>query len=377
MFRLMNTLPLQFLMLIFAGWVNRGQQEIIEYLQEENRVLREQLGGKRLLFTDRQRRRLAAKAKAVGRKGLFEISTLVTPDTLLRWYRRLIARKYDGSKSRAVGRPRTAAEIEELIVQMRPRRARLAHRELRSLVARQNSTWGYTRIRGALYNLGHEIGRNTIKRILLENGLDPAPLRGRTMSWETFLKAHWGAIAATDFFSVEVLTRVGLIRYFVLFVIDLKTRRVEIAGIVRQPDGEWMKQIARNHTDVDDGFLNGVRYLIHDRDPLFTEAFRKLLKPSGAKTVKLPARSPNLNAYAERFVHSVKSECLAKIIPLGERHLRMAIKEYTEHYHFERNHQGLDNQLIEKPSDEPNMGDAVGCRERLGGLLKYYYRRAA
>jgi putative transposase len=233
----MNTLQLQFFMLIFAGWVNRSQQEVIEYLQEENRVLREQLGGRRLLFTDAQRRRLAARAKAIGRGGLFEISTLVTPDTLLRWYRRLIANKYDGSKNRAVGRPKTVGEIEELIVRM----------------ARQNSTWGYTRIRGALYNLGHEIGRNTIKRILLENGLDPAPLRGRTMSWETFLKAHWGAIAATDFFSVEVLTRVGLVRYFVLFVMDLQTRRIEIAGIAQQRDGEWMKQIARNLTDADSG----------------------------------------------------------------------------------------------------------------------------
>jgi putative transposase len=130
----MNTLQLQLLMLIFAGWVNRSQQDVIDYLQEENWVLREQLGGRRLLFTDRQRRRLAAKAKVIGRKGLFEISTLVTPDTLLRWSRRLIANKYDGSKSRAVGCPRTAAQIEELILQM----------------ARQNSTWGYTRIRGAL-----------------------------------------------------------------------------------------------------------------------------------------------------------------------------------------------------------------------------------
>jgi putative transposase len=361
MFGLMSTLQLAFLMLIFAGWVNRSQQDVIDYLQEENRVLREQLGGRRLLFTDAQRRRLAARAKAIGRGGLFEISTLVTPDTLLRWYRRLIARKYDGSESRTVGRPRTAAEIEELILQM----------------ARQNLTWGYTRIRGALYNLGHDVGRNTIKRVLLENGLDPAPLRGRKMPWDTFLKAHWGAIAATDFFSVEVLTRVGLVRYFVLFVIDLKTRRVEIAGIVPQPDAEWMKQVARNLTDVDDGFLKRTRYLIHDRDPLFTERFSEILKPSGVKTVKLPARSPNLNAYAERFVRSVKSECLAKIIPLGERHLRKAVREYTEHYHVERNHQGLDNELIEESSRPVNEGSAVDCRERLGGILKYYHRRAA
>ncbi|MCH7709923.1 MAG: helix-turn-helix domain-containing protein, partial [Myxococcales bacterium] len=144
----MNTLQLQLLGLIFAGWVNRSQQDIIEYLQEENRVLREQLGGNRLSFTEGQRRRLAAKATAIGRRGLFEIGTLVAPDTLLRWYRRLIAKNYDGSKARKPGRPRTAVEIEELILRM----------------ARDNARWGYTRIRGALRNLGHEIGRNTIKR---------------------------------------------------------------------------------------------------------------------------------------------------------------------------------------------------------------------
>ena len=355
-----NTLQLQFLISILAGWVNRGQQDIIEYLQEENRVLREQLGAKRLLFTDVQRRRLAAKARKIGRNGLFEIGTLVTPDTLLRWYRRLIAKKYDGSQARRAGRPKTAAEIERLILRM----------------ARDNPRWGYTRIRGALRNLGHEIGRNTIKRILLENGFDPAPLRKKGMSWETFLKAHWSAIAATDFFSVEVLTRTGLVRYFVLFIIDLQTRRVEIAGIARRPDGEWMKQIARNLTDAEDGFLNGARYLIHDRDPLFTDAFRELLKLSGVKTVKLPARSPDLNAYAERFVLSIRSECLDQIIPLGERHLRKAVREYTEHYHVERNHQGRGNELIETPCEEPNMDGAVECQERLGGVLKYY-RRAA
>lgn len=138
-----------------------------------------------------------------------------------------------------------------------------------------------------------------------------------------------------------------------------------------------MKQIARNLTDADGGFLNGTRYLSHDRDPLFTEAFRELLKPSGVKTVKLPARSPDLNAHAEQFVLSIKSECLAQIIPLGERHLRKAVKEYTEHYHLERNHQGLNNELIEKPSDEPHLDSVVECKEKLGGILKYYYRRAA
>jgi len=354
----MNALPLQFLMMLFAGWVNRHQQDVIEYLQAENRALRMQLGGKRLRFTDQQRRRLAVKAKSVGRKGLFELEPLVTPDTLLRWHRQLIARKYDGSEKRRPGRPRTAVEIEKLIVRM----------------ARENPRWGYTRIRGALYNLGHEIGRNTIKRILLDNGFDP--MRKRGMSWKTFLKAHWGAIAAIDFFSVEVITQSGLVRYFVLFVIDLKTRRIEIAGILSQPDGAWMNQIARNLTDAEAGFLNGSRYLIHDRDPLFTKSFRETLGSSGVETVKLPARSPNLNAYAERFVRSVKSECLAQIIPLGERHLRHAVKEYTEHYHIERNHQGIDNKLIDDQRCMTSMRGDIQRRERLGGILNYY-RRAA
>ncbi len=137
-----------------------------------------------------------------------------------------------------------------------------------------------------------------------------------------------------------------------------------------------MKQIARNLTDAEDGFLNPARYLIHDRDPLFTEDFSELLKLSGVKTVKLPARSPDLNAYAERFVLSIRSECLDQIIPLGERHLRNAVKEYTEHYHAERNHQGRGNELLETPCAEPNLDGAVECQEWLGGVLKYY-RRAA
>jgi transposase InsO family protein len=243
-------------------------------------------------------------------------------------------------------------------------------------MARENPRWGYTRIRGALRNLGHEIGRNTIKRILLENGYDPAPLRRKGMSWETFLKAHWGAIAATDFFCVEALTRTGLARYFVLFLIDLQTRRVEIAGISRRPDGEWMKQIARNLTDAEDGFLHGTRYLIHDRDPLFTDAFRELLESSGVEALKLPARSPDLNAYAERFVLSIRSECLDRIIPLSERHLRKVVREYVAHYHEERNHQGRGNALIEAPREALNVTGAVECRERLGGILKYYQRAA-
>jgi transposase InsO family protein len=237
-------------------------------------------------------------------------------------------------------------------------------------------TWGYTRLRGALKNLGHELGRNTIKRILADHGIAPAPERGKSMSWSTFIKAHWGVIAATDLFTVEVLNPFGLVRYHVLFVIDIATRCVCIGGITSDPNGEWMKQVARNLTDMWDGFLLGKRYLIHDRDPLFTEAVRGLLRDSGVKPLRLPAKSPNLNAYAERFVLSIRQECLDRIVPLSERHLRIAVTEYLMHYHKERNHQGLGNELITPLPASVNDAGPIVSRERLGGVLKYYCRAA-
>jgi putative transposase len=210
--------------------------------------------------------------------------------------------------------------------------------------------------------------------VLIENAIDPAPLRRTT--WRTFLKAHWEAISATDFFAVEVITWRGLMRYLVLFVIDLKTRRIVVAGISPSPDGHWVEQLARNLTDLEDGFLRGSRYLIHDRDPLFTRAFEVTLESAGVQPVRLPARSPNLNAYAERFVRSIKSECLAQIIPLGERHLRQTVTEYVEHYHRERNHQGIDNELIDPHAEDYSGSGPIKCRERLGGLLRHYQRAA-
>lgn len=355
------TPALHFVLLVFSGWVNRQQQDVIHYLREENRVLREQLGGRRLRLTDDQRRRLAVKGKVLGRKVLCQVAGIVTPDTILRWYRRLVARKYDGSHKRGSGRPRTKEDIAALIVTM----------------AKSNPSWGYTRLRGALAQLGHEIGRNTIKRILCDNGIEPAPERGKRTPWRTFLKAHWEAIAAADFFAIEVLTMHGLVRYFVLFVIELRTRKVEIAGITADPNGRWMQQVGRNLTDCIDGFLRDTHYIILDRDPLYNDAFRKLLTASGCKVVRLPARSPNLNAFSERFVLSAKSECLNKIVPIGERHLREAIKSFVDHYHAERHHQGLGNRLIEPDLEDAGRTGPVKCRERLGGTLKFYYREAA
>ena len=158
---------------------------------------------------------------------------------------------------------------------------------------------------------------------------------------------------------------------------DIKTRRVEIAGITSAPSGAWMQQIARNLTDIEDGFLRGVRFLILDRDPLYTEAFRKMLKDAGVEPLRLPARSPNLNAYAERFVLSIKSECLDRIVPLGERHLRRAVSAFISHYHEERHHQGLGGKLIVADDKAGRTEGRVACRERLGGLLRFYYREAA
>ena len=215
-----------------------------------------------------------------------------------------------------------------------------------------------------------------IKRILADHGIAPAPERGKRMSWSTFLKAHWGAIAATDLFTVEVVNPFGLVRYHVLFVIDIATRCVCIGGITSDPNGEWMKQVARNLTDMWDGFLLGKRYLIHDRDPLFTEAVRGLLRDSGVKPLRLPANSPNLNAYAERFVLSIRRECLDRFVPLSERHLRTAITEYVVHYHTERNHQGLGNEFLTPLPASANDAGHIVSRERLGGILNYYCRAA-
>ena len=354
-------LPLQFLAAWIGTWVCRAQAAQIEYLAEQNRILMARVGKRALRLSDGERRRLAVLAKEVGRKALAGVSTIATPDTVLRWYRELVAKKYDGSAKHGPGRTRTDAKIVTLILQM----------------ARENPGWGYTRIKSAPGNLGYKVGRNTIKRTLREHGIEPAPARKKRHSWATFIKAHSDAIVAMDFFTVEVLALTGLVRYHVLFVIDLGSRIVEIAGIARDPDGAWMKQVARNLLDAEDGFLLGKRYLIMDRDPVYTKEFRSMLKAKGVKPRPIPPRSPNLNAFAERFVLSIRSECLDRIVPLGEAHLRRAVTEFMAHYHAERNHQGLANRLIKGAPTPANTNGSIQKRERLGGLLNFYHRQAA
>jgi transposase InsO family protein len=354
---------LHILIAMVAGWLQRHQQQVITYLLAENRVLKAQLGDRRLRLTDTERRQLAALAYPLGRKRLKGIATLVTPDTLLRWYKHLIAQKFDGSKRRPqLGRPPVVEEIEQLVVRM----------------AEENPTWGYRRIQGALANLGHQIDKITVRNILHRHHLEPAPQRRKGgMSWAQFLKLHWAVLAATDFFTVEVMTWHSLVTFYVLVVMELSTRRVEIAGITPHPTAAFMQQCARQLTDPFEGFLMGKRYLIHDRDTKFTQAFDGLLKTSGVEPLLLPPRSPNLNAHCERFVRSIKEEALDRMLMLGERSLHYAIQQYLIHYHAERNHQGLEHQRI---APEPAMrGDngQVRRHDRLGGLLRYYYRDAA
>ncbi|MFC1764565.1 integrase core domain-containing protein [Planctomycetota bacterium] len=350
---------LSILMVMMAGWINRQQQDKIDYLMEENKILREKLGKKRILLNNKQRLRLAIKGKKLGRKLLGDISCIFSPDTILLWHRKLVAQKYDGSKHRRKpGRPPIERSVEDMIVQ----------------IASENPSWGYYRIEGMMKRLGYNVSRTTIGRVLQRRGFDPdLKVRKRT-TWIEFMRCHWDSLAAIDFFCIEIHTWQGLKRYMVLFAVELNSRRVKIAGIIPQANGQWMKQMGRNLSDPIGGFLKGKRFLIHDRDPLFTQEFRQILRAVGIRSIKTPKQSPNLNAYAERFVWSIKHECLNRLLIFGERHLRYVIEEYVKHYHFERPHQGLGNRIIE-PSSQ-GQGKIV-VQERLGGLLKFYKREAA
>ena len=332
----MGSVPplLTYLLLIISGWVYRRQLVVIEFLQAENRLLKERLSGKRIRFTDAERALLARKAKALGRKTLLGLDTLVSPYTLMRWHRRLVAQKWDFSKRRGPGRPGIMREISRLIVRM----------------AQENPGWGYTRIQGALANLSHKVARGTVCNVLKRNGIEPAPERSKRTTWSTFLKAHWKVLAASDFFTVEVWTSRGLLTHYVLFVMSVAERVVHIAGITTRPGEAWMLQVGRNLSDEESGALASKRYLIIDRDAKYTPQFRRLVEEGGREVIRLPPRSPNLNAHAERFVRSIKDECLNRMIFFGQASLRRAIGEFMAHYHEERNHQGLENRLIRPTS---------------------------
>jgi transposase InsO family protein len=245
-------------------------------------------------------------------------------------------------------------------------------------MAQENRSWGYDRIVGALKRLGYTTSDQTVGNILKRHGIPPAPERKKTTTWTEFIRMHMDVLVATDFFTAEVWTLAGLVTYYVLFFIHCASRKVHVVGVTPHPDQAWMMQMARNVTMADWGFLAPGQYLIHDRDGKFCPAFQRLLEDAGVKRVPLPPRSPDLNAYAERWVRSIKEEALSRVILFGERSLRHTLTEYVAHYHAERPHQGKGNVVLFPGSSNNRQTDRpIQCRERLGGLLKYYDREAA
>ena len=333
-----------------------------EYLVTENRMLRNQIKG-RIRLSDGERKALADIGQKLGRQALNEVATIVKPDTILGWHRQLVAQKFDGSAQRkSPGRPPIDPELEALVVRM----------------AQENRSWGYDRIVGALANLGYTISDQSVGNILKRHGIPPAPERKKTTTWKEFIRMHLDVLVATDFFTAEVWTLGGLVTYYVLFFIHLGSREIHIAGVTPHPNEAWMVQVARNVTMEAWGFLSPGQSLIHDRDGKYCPAFQQIIDTAGVTRVPLPPRSPNLNAYAERWVRSVKEECLSRLILFGEGALRHALKEYVDHYHHERNHQGKDNILLfPTPRVDEGRTDPIHCRARLGGLLQYYEREAA
>src|SRR5256712_1097076 len=301
-----------------------------EYLVTENRILRNQITG-RVRLTDGERKTLAEIGQKLGKQALQDVATIGKPDTMLGWHRKLVAQKCDGSQQRkAPGRPTIDPELEALVVRM----------------AQENRSWGYARIVGALANLGYTISDQTVGNVLKRHSIPPAPERKTTTTWKEFIRTHMDVLVATDFFTAEVWTLGGLVTYYVLFFIHLGSRKVHIAGVTPHPNAPWMMQVARNVTMDEWGFLAPGQYLIHDRDTKFCAAFQQIIDDAGIERIPLPVRSPNLNAYAERWVRSVKDEALSRMMLFGESSLRHVLKEYVDHYHHERNHQGKGNTLL-------------------------------
>jgi putative transposase len=333
-----------------------------EYLVTENRMLRHQIKG-RVRLSDGERKVLAEIGQKLGKQALQEVATIVKPETILGWHRKLVAQKFDGSTQRKTpGRPTIDRELEALIVR----------------IAQENRSWGYDRIVGALANLGLTVSAQTVGNVLKRHGIPPAPERKTTTTWKEFIRTHLDVLVATDFFTTEVWTLGGLVTYYVLFFIHLGSRQVHVAGLTPHPNEAWMVQVARNVTMEDWGCLFPGQYLIHDRDAKFCTAFQRIIDDAGIERVVLPPRSPNLNAYAERWVRSVKEEALSRMMLFGEHSLWHVLHEYVDHYHQERNHQGKGNVLLfPLPSLAGDHDGLIQCRERLGGLLKYYEREAA
>jgi len=341
------------LMLASLGKSELARQ--VQYLKAENEILRAKLP-KRVTVTPTERRRLLKLGQKIG-PAIKHLITIVTYRTFLRW----LAGDKAGRTSGKRGRPRTDEEIREIIIRL----------------ARENG-WGYTRILGELKKLGiRRVCRSTVINILKESGLDPGPQRGEG-SWDEFLKIHAKTLWACDFLSKKVWTKWGLAEFFILFFVHVGSRRVYVSGMTTHPDTAWVAQQARNFGVHLAERREEASYLIHDRDTKFTAQFDAMLDAEGI-TIKEPtAKSPNMNAFAERWAQSVQVECLDHFVVLGEDHLRHIVAEYVAYFNAERPHQAMDNRPLTEPPETAAPADReILCQERLGGLLRHYYRKAA
>jgi putative transposase len=285
---------------------------------------------------------------------------LVSPATLLRWHRELVARRWTYPRRR-VGRPGTPAAVRGLVVRL----------------ARENPGWGYRRIQGELVGLGIMVAPSTVWTILRDAGIEPAPRR-LDSSWREFLRRQAASILECDFLTVDTLF---LKRFYILFFIELATRRVRIAGITSNPDGAWVTQQARNLVIRFDDESARFRFLIRDRDSKFTRSFDEVFRSEGIRVIKAPVRAPRAKAHAERWVESLRRECLDRLLILGRRHLDHVVRVYALHYNAHRPHRSLGQRPpltkpppIEEaaPSNDLLQLDRLRRRDRLGGLLHEY-----
>ncbi len=345
------------LLLVTASRAHLAKQ--IQYLKAENEVLRARLP-EHIRTTPAERAKLLKFGKPLG-ASIKEIISIVHPRTFARW----VARESGRLQPRPLRRRRTPEQIRALVLR----------------IARETG-WGYTRILGELRKLHiRKISRGTVKNILAAHDIEPAPTR-RGLAWAEFIERHTQTLWACDFFSKSVWTPLGMRRFYGLVFIHIGSRRVHVAGITDRPDRDWMGQRARESATFFRRQSELPTMVFRDRDPRFTKQFDAILQAAGVPMQKLTPGSPNLNAYIERWIQSIKHECLDHFIVFGERHLRYLVNEYVDYYHRQRPHQGLGNaplhdlQLFDEP-DHPDDATHIVCRGRLGGLLKYYERRAA
>lgn len=307
--------------------------------------------------------KLAELGKKLGEKELHNIHNTVKPSTIMRWYRDFIKNAKKPSK-RGRGRPGAMKAIVELVLAL----------------CFANPNYGDGRIAGQINNRGHKVKKSTVRKIRKKHGIEASPDRMKHSPWNNFIQSQLACLFATDTFVVDIIDAMSGFKvrtYYVLFFIHLATRKVHIAGITEHPNKFWMRRMAINATDPIDGFLKDAKYLIHDRDTNFMKSgFRDILLKSGVKPVATARRAPDMNAYAERFVQSIKNECTRKLMFFREESLRFALKQYELHHNHERNHQGIDNKLIDPQVTLAEYG-VPKLKKRIGGLLKFYYTEAA